>query len=57
LVYRTKPIFEVAGASDATAADAQTEGNSKPVSDALIRDDLGILPPSVWNNLDARPNR
>ena len=45
MVYRTKPIFDAPGASEAMATDAQPETHSKPVSDAARKNDLSMTSP------------
>jgi hypothetical protein len=42
LVYRTKPIFNAGWASDARATDAPPEANTKPVSEAVMKNDLNM---------------
>src|ERR1039457_2586092 len=45
LVYRTKPIFNAGWASEARATDASPEANTKPVSEAVMKNDLNMTSP------------
>src|SRR5882672_8797055 len=42
LEYRTKPMFNVGWASEATATDVPPEANTKAVSEAAMNNDLNM---------------